>query len=454
MGFSDLYGSMNQPLALRTHWRALIQVALPISLGTLLQFVVVLTDNFFLARLSEKAINGAGNAALVYLTLQMLAIGSGAALQITIARRMGEGNREMALKTFRSGLLIHGALGCSLMLIAFLLNQGLLGQTIANAGVRAIFEPFLSIRTLGFIPFSLLLAYNALYTGTARTWPIVTITGTTAVVNVILDAGWVEGWWGMPTLGADGAAWASLVAETVGCTLSALLTLWVIPDAYRPWNVMDKLHLQKWRKLATPLMGQLILTVGTWTSFFFFVEKVGGMELKVSHVTRNMFMLAFVVAQGMNQTTRTYVSGLLGEGRQSELTQTLRRIFTLNLGGIVVLCHGFILYPEFISSQFFDDPIGMEAMERTLRVVFVAILLESLTGIMLATIQGAGATRIAFGVEFASVTLYTLFAAAVTLQWPQPIWIIWRVEWLYFSCIGFGSWLYLRRGTWRTIQPV
>ena len=64
-------------------------------------------------------------------------------------------------------------------------------------------------------------------------------------------------------------------------------------------------------------MGQFLTTISTWTAFFFLVEKVGGLELKVSHLTRNFFMLAFIVAQGMQQTTRTYVSGLIGEGRQA-----------------------------------------------------------------------------------------------------------------------------------------
>ena len=87
-------------------------------------------------------------------------------------------------------------------------------------------------------------------------------------------------------------------------------------------------------------------------------------------------------------------------------------------------------------------------MVRTLHVIFIAITIYSLTGIMLATIQGAGATGVAFRVEFIAVAIYMIIAAALTLWWPQPIWIIWRVEWVYFSSIGIGSWLYLRRGTW------
>lgn len=433
---------------LQNDYASLLRMAIPISLGSLVQFFVVLTDNFFLARLNEDAINGAGNAGLVYLTLQMLAVGSSAAIQITIAKHLGEGRRDLAMNTFRSGLVFHVVLGIALMILATILNQGLLGSTIASDSVRDVFEPFLSIRTWGFIPFSLMLAFNALYTGTARTLPILIISGTTALVNIILDAGWVEGWWGMTAMGAQGAAWASFVAELCGCVLAICMTAWVIKDAYRPWNWLHRSNLIALWKLAYPMMAQFIVTVGTWTAFFFFVEKVGGLELKVSHVARNLFMLGFVVAQGMQQTTRTYVSGMIGEGRSDELKVTLRRIVLLNFGGILLLCHGFVLYPEALASVFFDDSAGFHAMTRTLKVVFIAVLLESLSGVLLSTIQGLGSTVQAFWVELITVTIYMVVAASMTLWWPQPIWVIWRVEWVYFSCIGLGSWWFLRQATW------
>ena len=129
-------------------------MAIPISMGTMLQFFVLLTDNFFLARLSEEAINGAGNAGLVYMTLEMIAVGSGAALQIVIARRLGEGRRNAAMQTFRSGLLLHGIMGLGLMFIGMLLNSGPVNSAISDPGIRAVFTEFFAIRLLGFIPFT------------------------------------------------------------------------------------------------------------------------------------------------------------------------------------------------------------------------------------------------------------------------------------------------------------
>ena len=53
------FAAMNQAGELKTGYADLLRMAIPISMGTMLQFFVLLTDNFFLARLSEEAINGA-----------------------------------------------------------------------------------------------------------------------------------------------------------------------------------------------------------------------------------------------------------------------------------------------------------------------------------------------------------------------------------------------------------
>ena len=193
-------------MALRTRPRDLLAVALPISAGTLLQFVVVLTDNYFLSQLPEAAINGAGNAGLVYLTLEMLAIASAAGLQILIARRIGEGNRPAAMRVFRTGVAINALLGVGLLAVAAAANSSFLGSLFKDSATREVFTAFFSVRMWGFLPFSILLAFNALYMGSARTWPILLVSGTAALTNVIFDAGWVTGWAGMTPMGPVGAA--------------------------------------------------------------------------------------------------------------------------------------------------------------------------------------------------------------------------------------------------------
>lgn len=97
--------------------------------------------------------------------------------------------------------------------------------------------------------------------------------------------------------------------------------------------------------------------------------------------------------------------------------------------------------------------LGSTPCKKTLFVVFVGVSIYTFSGIMLSTIQGMGKAKRAFRIELIAVTAYILFAAALTLIWPQPIWIIWLVEWVYFSSIGLGSWLYLKNLNWNELSP-
>ena len=173
------------------------------------------------------------------------------------------------------------------------------------------------------------------------------------------------------------------------------------------------------------------------------------LELKISHLTRNAFMLAFVVCQGIGQTTRTVVSTLIGEARQHELNRAIWKLIALSYGGVWALTHGYLFYPEWLASHFFDQAQGIELMSATLGTAFAALQMYALSSVLIAMLQGAGFTRAVFLIELGSVTLYMVAAYLLTLVWPQSIEVIWRADWVYFSCMIIGGAWVLRRVPWK-----
>ena len=98
--------AVHEPLG--TDVRNLLRIAVPISLGSLVQFLVVLTDNFFLSRAGELQINGAGNAGLIYLTFTMVIMGGGVGIQILVSRFKGQQHPAQMAQAFRTGRLCAG----------------------------------------------------------------------------------------------------------------------------------------------------------------------------------------------------------------------------------------------------------------------------------------------------------------------------------------------------------
>ena len=141
-----------------TSIRNLLRIAIPISLGSLVQFLVVLTDNFFLSHAGELELNGAGNAGLIYLTFTMILAGGSVGIQILVARFKGQNDSPQMAEAFRAGRIQLAALGGILAFVVLGINAlGGWKLLIQNADVQAVFEPFLGIRAWGLIPFSKIL---------------------------------------------------------------------------------------------------------------------------------------------------------------------------------------------------------------------------------------------------------------------------------------------------------
>lgn len=436
--------------SLKTGYGDILKLAIPVSAGTFMHFLVVLTDNFFLSQTSDVALNGAGNAGVLYITLGMIGQGFASMGQILIARRVGEGRGYEAINILRTGMAIILGVGICLVGLVHLLLIGGFSEVFKDAATGEVFRAFMSVRRWGLLPSFLNMMLIAYFMGTARSrilmWAMI-ITGS---VNIIGDAALISGRWGLPAMGATGAAWASLFAETMGLTVLIGNVLWRHGKELAESVWMKAAALRNWVRLALPMILQLTLTLGTWSMFFFLVEQVGVMELKVSHIARNFFMLAFVVSQGVQQTTRTFISGLLGEKRGDELVPVMRRLILVNACGIVLLSHGGVLYPAQLTAPFFDDTAGWEAAQRTLPVIFSAMMMYSLSSVLLSSVQGSGNTTAALVIEVSALVGYTAVSILLTLVYPQPVWRIWWVEWVYFSLIGTGCLIFLTRWDWRS----
>ena len=124
-----------------TSYRAILRMAAPISMGAFVQFLVVLTDNFFLSRVGQAEINGAGNAGLLYLTFSMVAMATTSTGQILIARRIGENDRAAGYRLVRSGVIVMLCLAVVLIYGLQITTDWLSNNVLQHAATCSSFRP-------------------------------------------------------------------------------------------------------------------------------------------------------------------------------------------------------------------------------------------------------------------------------------------------------------------------
>ena len=440
---------MNHP-SLSLQLPSLLKVALPMSLGAFIQFFVVFTDNLFVAQLNGNAMSAVSYIGLCYITIGMITTGISSAIQIIIARRVGEDRQELINGIMRNGWLLGILIALIQWSVLRFALPPFLAENIQNEEIRNYMMGFLNYRQWGFwfyTPTAILLAY---WSGIAKTRVILYTLLITSIGNIILDYWFIFGGWGITPMGASGAGLATTLAEMMG--LLYLLIYSVnkasthIHSLLRPYWSDTLLIL----KLGLPIVFQMLIALGVWMAFYTLIESRGPASLQSAFIVRNMYMLAWVSVMGFGSATRTYTSQLMAEKRWHDIKKLAWRVGLMNLAGILMLSHGLWLYPEWITQHFTQDPETTRLTLATMKIILPAMIIYSFTSILLAVVEGSGSTMAGFWIEVITSICYALsvYIMVKFTNWEVPI--LWMADYLYFIILGICSLAFLKYGKWKS----
>jgi putative MATE family efflux protein len=441
-------------LQFTTSNRQIIRMALPISLAILIPQLNFVINNIFLGHYTQDpdALAVAGITGVYYLIFAAIGFGLNNGLQTLIARRAGENKPEEIGSIFNQGVLIGLLIAAAGILVTYTLTPFLFGMVIENKLILEKSLSFLSIRVWG-LPF--LYVYqlrNALLVGTNQSRFLIAGTLAETIANVVLDYTLIFGHWGMPELGFNGAAWASILAEAIGLWV----IYWIIArngiakqfnlfNGFR-WNTHNnKLILS----VSSPLMFQHAISIISWQYFFLLIEHHGAMALKVSNIMRNIFGLFGCFSWAFAATANAMVSNIIGQQKETEVPRLLVRIIALSSGIAFLIALLLNAFPQAFLSLFGQGEAFTTAAIPVLRVVSLALILSSMATILLNTVTATGNTRITFYIEVAAIVLYCTYIYLASEYYFLPIAYGWMSEWLYWTSLSLPSLWYLKSGRWK-----
>ena len=437
-------------MSLDYKYSTILKIALPMMFSGFVQSIVLITDASFISRYSTVAFDAVGNAGLIYITFYMLLVGVGDGAQIIMARRIGENKQNILGRVFSAGLVFQFILSVLLFILMFFFIPDWIKSYSVNQEIASLQGDFIGIRSMAIIPSGLFLMMQAYFLAKGKTFPVLISAILTASLNIILDYGFIFGHFGLPEMGVEGAALASVCADLLGMlTMLCFFT-------YDKEHVLSRFRFFKTKsllnllKISSPIMLQGCLALGTWTIFFIMLEQRGVFELTVSQNIRSIYFLAFFPVWGFAGTTKTYISQYLGEKKENEIPIIQKRIQLLTTGFLIFFFHGAILYPETLIGIINPEEIYIRTSAEILRLISVSIILYGIISVYYQTILGSGNTMYSLIIEITTIILYLsaclLFIRVLNFQ----IFWIWTVEYIYFGTIGIMSFLYLRNSSWKT----
>ncbi len=444
--------STPQDLRLQTTSRQILGMALPISLAVLVPQINFITNNIFLGGLGQQELASAGITGVFYLIFAVIGNGLNNGLQALIARRAGQNQHKDIGRIFVHGVWVALAIAALGILVTYTIGPLILRATIHNPAIASQVIDFLLIRIWG-LPFLYLYAMrNALLVGTNQTRLLIWGTLAETLTNVFLDYGLIYGKFGLPTIGFNGAAYASIIAEITG-----LVVIWVVihvkklhrqfamfEDIKVDWKVVKLVLVQ-----SSPLIGQYAISIISWEFFYILVEHHGALALAVSNTMRNIFGLFGTFSWAFASTASTMVSNIIGQKRHDEVLPLVRKISLISFSISFVMFVLLNIWPEWFLMFYGQGDEFIAFAIPVVRVVAVALLMMSFSTVWLNAVTGTGNTVVNLTIELITIVVYSIYVYYTLEVSSLPITWAWASEWVYWACMFSMAFLYMKSGRWK-----
>jgi multidrug resistance protein, MATE family len=439
-------------LRLQTGYRQILGMALPISLAMIVPQINFITNNIFLGALGEKELASAGITGVYYLIFAVIGNGLNNGLQALIARRAGQNLHKEIGRLFFHGVWVALAISGLGILTTYAIAPSILRSVIHDKIIAEQVIEFLLIRIWGLPFLYLYVMRNALLVGTNQTRFLVWGTLFEAVTNIVLDYGLIYGKLGLPAIGFNGAAYASIIAEGVG-----LLVIYIVIHlkgfhksfAFFDQTKVDFSIIKLILVYSSPLVAQYAISIMSWEYFYILIEHHGARALAVSNTMRNIFGMFGIFSWAFASTTNTMVSNIIGQGRQEEVLPLIKRIvkisFTISFIFFVILN----IIPEWFLSFYGQGDDFINDAIPVVRVVSSALLMMSFATVWLNAVTGTGNTVVNLAIESVTIILYCLYVFVVLEYFNLSITWGWGSEWVYWLSMFTMAYFYMRSGKWK-----
>ncbi len=205
--------------------RELLALALPISLQCLLQSSFSVVDQVMIGQLGSINIAAVGLAGRFISLLSVMVQAIAAVAAIILAQAIGKKNREEISKGFFSNLLLSLMLSGGFTLASLLFPATIMGIYFSDDATTQTAAGYLQIYALSFLPMALNAVLSSFLRCHKDTKTPLYVGIFSAVLNTILNYLLIYGRLGLPQLGVQGAAWASVLAQAAGCGWTLLRNL-------------------------------------------------------------------------------------------------------------------------------------------------------------------------------------------------------------------------------------
>ena len=216
--------------------RLIISMSLPMMISMLVQALYNVVDSIFVAQIEEKALTAVTLAFPMQNFMISVAAGTGVGINALLSRSLGERRFDRANQAANNGIFVIILSGVAFFLIGLFGARPFIGIQSTDPVVVDYGATYLGIVSCLAMPLFLQITLERLLQSTGRTLFSMFSQVTGAVVNLVLDPVLIFGLAGFPKLGVAGAAYATVIGQTIATLVGVFCNLKFNKDIKLSWK--------------------------------------------------------------------------------------------------------------------------------------------------------------------------------------------------------------------------
>lgn len=338
--------------------RHLIRLTIPMTWGILAIISGQLINTFFIGFLGTAQLAAISFTFPVTYGMFAFTIGFSIAVSSVLSRLIGEGKPEILHRVTTHALLFSFLVCFALSILGYVFSDSIFHALGARGEMMDMIHDYMSIWFIGAVTISMPVVGNAAIRATGDTFSAAIIMTISAAINAVLDPLLIFGWLGFPRLEIQGAAIATVTANTV----AMLAGLYIIHARKKLTDVKYLTDLSDFKNsvrriivIALPAGIANIIPSVVNAAITRLLALSGTAAVASFGIATRVEAFAFVILMGLSVGMGPLIGQNFGAGKLSRVMETIRLAMWFNalwsIGIAVIL--GLLAKP--IASLFTDD---------------------------------------------------------------------------------------------------
>lgn len=434
----------------------IVQMAVPMAVGMLIQTLYFLVDLYFVAQLGDSAIAGVSvGGTVMYIVLgltQMLGVGTVALISHAVGRK----DVNDANLVFNQSLVLSALCAALTLALGYGLGDDYLSSLGADAETTAAGLSYLHFYLPGLALQFALVSMGSALRGTGIVKPTMIVQVLTLLLNIILAPILIAGWGTGHALGVAGAGLASSISIAIGVVMMAVY--FVRMEKYVAFHsALWRPRLHTWKRMlgiGFPAGGEFALMFVFMAVIYTVIRDFGAAAQAGFGVGGRVMQSIFLPAMAIAFSTPAVAGQNFGAGKPDRVRETFRTAVLMSCVVMLTLTLLCQWNPAWLVSRFTSERDVIDTGAQFLHIISLNFVAQGIIFTCSGMFQALGNTWPALLSTTTRLLMFALPALWLSHQEGFRIEQVWYLSVTTVALQAVLSWMLLRRQMRRRLATI